>query len=64
MPQAAQAAERRGEQQPPGIDVFDSNCITPGTEFMADLGGHLLFFIRERMQNDPAWQRPRIVFSG
>lgn len=62
--QAAKAAERKGEEQPAGVDVFDSNCITPGTAFMSRLGEHLRFFIRRQMALDPVWQTPRVVFSG
>lgn len=62
--QAAPAAARKGEGPPPGQEVFDSNCITPGTAFMARLGDHLRFFIRHKMATDPVWQRPRIIFSG
>jgi len=61
--QALAAAVRRGE---PGgdDDRFDSNCITPGTAFMARLGAHLRFFIRNKMAEDPVWQQPRVIFSG
>ena len=62
--QAAAAAARKGEGQPEGVEVFDSNCITPGTAFMARLGAHLRFFIRHKMADDPVWQAPRIIFSG
>eukprot|EP00198_Chlamydomonas_reinhardtii_P006093 XP_001695429.1 single-stranded RNA 5'-_3' exonuclease [Chlamydomonas reinhardtii] len=53
---------RKGEVVPD--DAFDSNCITPGTEFMARLGKHLRFFIRRKMAEDPLWQKPNVVFSG
>ncbi|KAG2447716.1 hypothetical protein HYH02_007176 [Chlamydomonas schloesseri] len=53
---------RKGEVVPE--DAFDSNCITPGTEFMARLGKHLRFFIRRKMADDPLWQKPNVVFSG
>lgn len=43
---------------------FDSNCITPGTEFMAKLTEHLRFFICKKIQEDPAWQRFTVVLSG
>ena len=45
-------------------DSFDSNCITPGTPFMARLGAHLRFFVRRKIAEDPAWQRPHVIFSG
>jgi hypothetical protein len=57
------AAVRRGEPAG-GDDRFDSNCITPGTAFMARLGAHLRFFVRKKMAEDPVWQQPRVIFSG
>ena len=63
MLQAAKAAERAGEASAGG-EAFDSNCITPGTPFMARLGAHLRFFVRRKIAEDPAWQGPSIVFSG
>jgi 5'-3' exoribonuclease 1 len=62
--EAAQAAARRGEDVEGQVPRFDSNCITPGTPFMARLGAHLRFFIRKKISEDTAWQKPRIVFSG
>jgi 5'-3' exoribonuclease 1 len=53
---------RKGEAVDP--DPFDSNCITPGTAFMARLGKHLKFFIRKKMAEDVTWQTPAVVFSG
>jgi len=53
---------RKGEPLPEM--TFDSNCITPGTVFMDELGSHLRFFIRKKIAEDPLWQGPRIVFSG
>lgn len=31
---------------------------------MARLGAHLRFFIRKKIAEDPAWQKPSIIFSG
>ena len=60
--QNAARAERKGEAVDP--NAFDSNCITPGTAFMARLSDHLCFFVRKKIAEDPAWQRPHIIFSG
>ncbi|KAG9848324.1 hypothetical protein KCU77_g8047, partial [Aureobasidium melanogenum] len=43
---------------------FDSNCITPGTEFMARLTQHLKYFIAKKVSEDIDWQGPEIVLSG
>lgn len=59
-----EAAVKRGEPAPDENIIFDSNCITPGTPFMARLGDHLRFFVRRKLAEDPAWQRPTIIFSG
>jgi 5'-3' exoribonuclease 2 len=46
------------------LDVFDSNCITPGTEFMTKLSEALSFFIQKKIASDPAWARLEVVLSG
>jgi 5'-3' exoribonuclease 1 len=44
--------------------LFDSNCITPGTEFMDLVSKHLKYFIRKKVKEDPLWQGITIIFSG
>eukprot|EP00871_Galdieria_phlegrea_P003204 jgi/Galph1/3885/GphlegSOOS_G2519.1 len=44
---------------------FDSNCITPGTEFMHVLSERFKEWISFMTQNDPAWQQGcDVIFSG
>nr|XP_044992212.1 5'-3' exoribonuclease 1 isoform X2 [Jaculus jaculus] len=43
---------------------FDSNCITPGTEFMAKLHEHLKYFVNMKISTDKSWQGVTIYFSG
>lgn len=43
---------------------FDSNCITPGTEFMARLHEHLKYFVNLKISTDKSWQGVTIYFSG
>eukprot|EP00388_Colpodella_angusta_P000325 GDKJ01001222.1.p1 GENE.GDKJ01001222.1~~GDKJ01001222.1.p1 ORF type:complete len:1914 (+),score=527.19 GDKJ01001222.1:300-5744(+) len=44
--------------------VFDTNCITPGTEFMYRLGEHMDFFIKKKMHEDPLWKDLKVILSG
>ena len=62
--EAVKKAEERGDPLPDPSTRFDSNCITPGTPFMARLSAHLRFFVRKKIAEDPAWQKPTVVFSG
>lgn len=51
-------------EKPPETKPFDSNCITPGTEFMVRLSAQLQFFIRAKIHSDAAWRGIEVVFSG
>ena len=44
--------------------VFDSNCITPGTEFLAKVSKTIQYFIRKKIKEDPLWHGLTIIFSG
>ncbi|KAJ9659480.1 exonuclease II Exo2 [Coniosporium apollinis] len=61
--QAREKAIREGVEMPKE-DPFDSNCITPGTEFMARLTQHLKYFINKKVSEDVDWQGVEIVLSG
>ncbi|CAM9490109.1 unnamed protein product [Chrysoparadoxa australica] len=45
---------------------FDSNCITPGTDFMYNLAYAFRSWIEFKLENDPFWKEngARVVFSG
>lgn len=61
--QAREKAIREGKELPKE-EPFDSNCITPGTEFMAKLSLQLKYFINKKVSEDREWQGPEIVLSG
>ena len=56
-------AIREGKELPKE-DPFDSNCITPGTEFMARLSEQLKYFVNKKVSEDADWQGCEIVLSG
>ncbi|RCH92340.1 hypothetical protein CU098_000601, partial [Rhizopus stolonifer] len=58
-----QKALFKGEELPPE-DPFDSNCITPGTEFMKRLTAELCYFISKKVSEDANWRGVEIVLSG
>ncbi|XP_063074870.1 5'-3' exoribonuclease 1 isoform X2 [Engraulis encrasicolus] len=43
---------------------FDSNCITPGTDFMARLQEQLKYFVNNKLSTDPLWQGVNVFLSG
>ncbi|XP_067999340.1 5'-3' exoribonuclease 2 isoform X1 [Melanerpes formicivorus] len=42
---------------------FDSNCITPGTEFMDNLAKCLRYYIADRLNTDPGWKNLTVMLS-
>jgi len=60
--EAVAAAKEKGADVPE--NPFDSNCITPGTEFMINLSHALRFFIKKKIQEDTLWRRCQVIFSG
>jgi hypothetical protein len=48
---------------PTGDGGFDSNCITPGTEFMARLSLALEWYVLDRLDSDPGWSGVLAVLS-
>ncbi|XP_066932891.1 5'-3' exoribonuclease 1-like isoform X3 [Clytia hemisphaerica] len=56
-------AQMKG-QTLPKEERFDSNCITPGTEFMARLNNQLKYFVNMKISTDPMWQECTIYLSG
>jgi 5'-3' exonuclease len=44
--------------------LFDSNFITPGTDFMTRLSIALKLYVMRRMQENYFWSRLQVYFSG
>ncbi|XP_010494190.1 PREDICTED: 5'-3' exoribonuclease 2-like isoform X2 [Camelina sativa] len=63
--QLRQEFEREGKKLPPRVDsqVFDSNVITPGTEFMSTLSFALRYYIHIRLNSDPGWKNIKVILS-
>ena len=61
--EAVEKALRKGEELPEG-EGFDSNCITPGTPFMARLSEQLKYFIAKKVSEDSDWRGVEIILSG
>ncbi|CAF2201796.1 hypothetical protein HID58_027845 [Brassica napus] len=57
--------EREGRRLPPKIDsqVFDSNVITPGTEFMGVLSIALQYYVHMRLNYDAGWKNIKVILS-
>ncbi|XP_028282686.1 5'-3' exoribonuclease 1 isoform X2 [Parambassis ranga] len=43
---------------------FDSNCITPGTDFMTRLQEQLKYFVHNKLSNDKLWKNVKVYLSG
>ncbi|KAJ7067517.1 exonuclease II, partial [Mycena amicta] len=56
-------AEAKGETLPEE-KAFDSNCITPGTPFMAKLSEQLRYFVNKKITEDSNWRDVEVVLSG
>ncbi|RZF36429.1 hypothetical protein LSTR_LSTR010849 [Laodelphax striatellus] len=53
----------KGEKLP-DVERFDSNCITPGTAFMARLQTELKHWITYKINSDKIWRKPTVILSG
>ena len=46
-----------------GDKSFDSNCLSPGTQFMEYLSKYIDWFIKQRISENPLWQDIEVVYS-
>lgn len=58
------AKDMEDKQLPEGTAVFDSNCITPGTEFLEKVSEVIQYFIRKKLKEDWHKQNLTVIFSG
>ncbi|KAF7331483.1 5'-3' exoribonuclease 1 [Mycena kentingensis (nom. inval.)] len=63
MKEIRDKAEAKGEVLPEE-KAFDSNCITPGTPFMAKLSEQLRYFVNKKISEDSNWRDVEVVLSG
>jgi 5'-3' exoribonuclease 2 len=42
---------------------FDSNIITPGTEFMSDISSGIKGYITSKLQNDLVWKNLNVIYN-
>lgn len=54
----------KDQQGDRSVAVFDSNCITPGTDFLAKVSAYIQYFIRKKIKEDPDWRNLQVIFSG
>ncbi|KAL0218003.1 hypothetical protein RCL1_008851 [Eukaryota sp. TZLM3-RCL] len=60
---AAQEAAEKSKKNESSKAAFDSNQITPGTQFMFDLAECLRFFITNKLSTDPNWKDLKVILS-
>ncbi len=58
------AKEREDTNTAKGTKVFDSNCITPGSEFMHYLTKYIDWYIRKNMTYNPMWKNVEVILSN
>lgn len=64
MNQQRQRRFRAAQDMDANSPLFNSNAITPGTEFMDTLTRHIHRFIKTMMENSIEWQNLEVVYSN
>jgi len=57
------ARDRTKEEESRGVSKFDSNAITPGTEFMHRLSQFMYWKIRQYIQTRGPWRDIKVIYS-
>lgn len=61
---SAKERSDRGEKSEEDRKIFDSNCISTGTEFMIQLSEYIKKFVQEMKKSSPLWKDLKVVFSS
>ncbi len=55
--------EEEQQQQQQRKTIFDSNSITPGTQFMDRVAKALRTYVADKIANDPGWHKVKTLRS-
>lgn len=61
---ASRDARESREETKLNDNLFDSNCITPGTKFMDYISKYIDCFLHHKIQEDETWKNIEIIFSN
>ena len=62
--EAYQKEKEKDSSVLPRDEIFDTNCITPGTGFMLRLSQYIQKWIQKKLATDHRWRSIRVLYSG